>query len=145
MGRGGSNQLAQAGFASALGAGRGQRSPELEARRRPRPTEPEPGVILWRRGGSEDGEIHRDDGPALVITGLGGYRIGLYWFGAPCTAWFQNGKLHRRDGPAFMRRLSAEDKADGLGLLKDQTVWALNGIPMSEEKWRARLANEIGV
>ena len=39
---------------------------------------------LWR---NEEGEWHRDNGPALE------YKNGTRW-------WFKNGKAHRLDGPA---------------------------------------------
>jgi hypothetical protein len=46
----------------------------------------EDGIERW----SKDGELHREDGPAVIrITS---------------ETWYQNGKLHREDGPAVVRK-----------------------------------------
>ena len=44
------------------------------------------GTKIWR---NERGEIHREDGPAVI-----------YPNGKQC--WYINGKFHREDGPAFI-------------------------------------------
>jgi len=59
-----------------------------------------------RRWYSEDGELHRSNGPA--VEHANGH-----------AAWFINGKRHRVDGPAVQRP-------------SGHTAWYLNGIKLSE-------------
>jgi hypothetical protein len=65
----------------------------------------------------KDGELHREDGPAIESNkGVG--------------KWYKNGRIHRVDGPAI-------EYPDG------KKYWWLNDIEYpSEEEWKAALAKE---
>ncbi len=49
----------------------------------------------------EDGEIHRVDGPAIIIRDPENPEPPLF------EGWYRHGKLHREDGPAITRRKGA--------------------------------------
>ena len=51
----------------------------------------ENGTQSWWR----DGELHREDGPALVVPDTGAFPS------AAREEWYRHGKLHRADGPAL--------------------------------------------
>ena len=61
---------------------------------------------------NSDGEIHREDGPAIERTD-------------GTKSWYLNGKLHRVDGPAI-------EYADGT------KEWYLNGEYLTEEEFNSR-------
>lgn len=48
----------------------------------------------WYDTWYKNGEIHRDDGPALIE------KVEILSYKTNLEAWYQNGKLHREDGPA---------------------------------------------
>ena len=48
----------------------------------------------WYDTWYKNGEIHRDDGPALT------QKVEILSYKSNLEAWYQNGKLHREDGPA---------------------------------------------
>ena len=62
--------------------------------------------IVWH---DSDGELHRDDGPALISKNGDQY-------------WFQHGKRHRDDGPAI-------EWLDG------DKFWYSNDKRLSFDKW----------
>jgi hypothetical protein len=73
----------------------------------PTPTKPEQTVVIGAGGVVEHwlgGELHRDDGPAVIIPD------GVNWIEpktlgllkGPAEAYFDDGLLHRTDGPAVI-------------------------------------------
>lgn len=72
------------------------------------------GNILYR---NENGELHRDDGPA-VISPHGG------------KIWYRNGKKHREDGPALIANNLAE-------------IWYRNGVKHRDDGPAAIYQNGI--
>lgn len=65
-----------------------------------------------------DGELHREDGPAIISY----YQDGSIWR----KVWYLNDKHHREDGPAYIKHFE-----DGT---IDFEAWFLNGEQLTPEE-----------
>lgn len=72
-----------------------------------------------RRWYNQEGNIHREDGPAVEWTD------GSNW-------WYINGNVHREDGPAI------ED-------VNGEKIWYINGQELTEEEFNNRNNKELTV
>ena len=78
------------------------------------------GGKLELEGWIENGQEHRDDGPAEIYYDDNGEYIG--------ETWYKKGQLHRDDGPAV---ISVMDSYDSDGNLQPNERWYKNGIEIT--------------
>ena len=107
--------------------------------------------VEWK---DEDGELHRDDGPASIAPdgGQSWYQHGvLHRDGGPAIitldggqSWYQHGRWHRDDGPAviasdgtqFWYQDGVPHREDGPALVHpdDTQIWCWQGRPVTEAR-----------
>ena len=112
-----------------------------------------------RRHYSHLGQLHRDEGPAIVYTS--GAQEWYQNGGLHCTTgpaiiwangdleWWQNGKRHREDGPAVVWHDGHKEwwvndrlhRIDGPALTRDNGTleWWIHGVQYTKQAYRAQL------
>ena len=86
------------------------------------------------------GQLHRDNGPAIV-------------FSSGSREWYRNGLRHRTDGPAFVSPIGVKEwylhgklhRTDGPAVIHEDGAkeWWLNDVRYSEQEYYA-LLTELG-
>jgi hypothetical protein len=97
------------------------------------------GTKEWK---NENGQYHRDDGPAVI------YPSGT-------KAWYKNGQLHRDDGHAVIFRDGTKHwyindqlhRNDGPALIRPDGTqeWYIKGKAYSFKEWIKKVPNKLSI